>query len=138
MSVIEIGKSSKPCFVEAENDKTISQIWFKSKPVDRTFCYRAVQLQLLTDSTDQGYTRADALNPGSWSWFEVAILTDEDSDAPRKKDGIDLVWRSHGNRLDPDDTGLSLSRSYGKVFDRRDEILDALEVESSFFGIQCC
>jgi hypothetical protein len=67
------------------------------------------------------------MNPGSWSWFEVAILPDEHSDIPRTRDGKDLVWRSHGNRSDPQDAA-TLSRCYGKVFDRREQILDALEV----------
>lgn len=128
MSIVEIAKSTTSCLIKAENDTTSSRIWFKSKPVDRTFCYRAAQLQLSTDSSDQGYTSADTLNPGSWSWFEIVILPDEDSDTPRSKGGKELAWRSHGNRSDPEDTSTSLSRCFGKIFDRREEILDALEV----------
>ncbi|KAF5360636.1 hypothetical protein D9756_004637 [Leucocoprinus leucothites] len=137
MTIIEIAKSSIPCLAKAETGEAISQVWFKSKPVDRSFCYRAAQLQLLTDSKDQGCTQADLLNPGCWSWFEIVILPDGTTDTPRKKDGKDLVWRSHGNRSDPEDTASSLNRCYGKVFDRREEILDILEI-GNVIAVRVC
>ncbi|KXN83116.1 Calcium-independent phospholipase A2-gamma [Leucoagaricus sp. SymC.cos] len=137
MTIVELAKSTDSCFIEAEDSQTISRIWFKSKPIDRNFCYRVVQLQLLTDSCDQGYTQADTLNPGSWSWFEVVILPDENSDIPRNKDGKELVWRSHGNRSDSQDVARSPSRFFGKVFDRREEILDSLEV-GNVIAVRAC
>ncbi|KAF5360891.1 hypothetical protein D9756_004636 [Leucocoprinus leucothites] len=120
MTIIEIAKSSNPCLVKAENGEAISQVWFKSKPVDRLFCYRAAQLQLLTDSKDQGCTEADFLNPGFWSWFEVVILPD----------GPQTL---RGRRTEE----TCLNRFYGKVFDRREEILDILEI-GNVIAVRVC
>lgn len=130
MSIIEVAKSVTTCLLKAESSATSSRIWFKSKPVDQTFCYRVAQLQLSTDSCDQGHNDTDSLNPGGWSWFEIVILPDDSSDIPRTKHGKELAWRSHSNRLDPQDTADNISRCYGKVFDRREEILNVLEVST--------
>ena len=125
-------QSEAPCEpVEAHSDKVESKIWFKSKPVKRDFCYRVTQLQLCTDSCDQG--NADDKRAGSWTWFELVILADENSDEPKKsKEGKELVWRSHRNRLAND---KSPTRHFGAVFDRRSELLANFEVRClSNFG----
>lgn len=44
---------------------------------------------------------------GNWTWFELAILENESAFAPRVKDGVELVWKSHYNRF--------LSEEYGWV-----------------------
>jgi hypothetical protein len=126
MSVKEIASSSTPVLVEATSEAVVSQIWFKTVPIDRPFSYRAVQLQLQTDSSDQGHETG--VEPGSWSWFELVIFEDAHTDKPRLKDGKELVWRSHGNRTDPLDVKVSMARHFGVVFDRRHDLLDALEV----------
>ena len=116
-----------PCRVEGRDSSVSSQIWFKSKPVDKAFCYRVTQLQLCTDSHDQGTLAAslDSNVGGSWTWFEVVILPDEHSTTPRKsKYGKELAWRSHNNRLG--NTGPT--RHFGAVFDRRSELMQNFEV----------
>jgi hypothetical protein len=122
--------SSTIVLVNTQEPKTVEglvggaetkEIWFKSKPVDRKFCYRVAQLQLSTDSHDQGFVDNSLL--GSYSWFEVSILEDEKATEPRFKDTRELTWRSHSNRLGVKD----VSRHYGVVFDRRGQLLDDLE-----------
>lgn len=117
-------KSESECYVGADGPDITSEYWFKSKPIDRDFCFRVTQLQLCTSSRDQG--NADDKNAGSWTWFELVILADEDATEPKlSKEGKPLVWRSHSNRL-ANDTNPTLH--FGAVFDRRSELLTALEV----------
>ena len=130
MPVKEIASSSTPVLVEATSDAVVSQIWFKTDPIDRLFCYRVGQLQLQTDSSDQG--NVTGLKPGSWSWFELVIFEDAHTDKPRLKDGKELVWQSHGNRTDPLNAKASVAKHFGIVFDRRQHLLDALEVNLRF------
>lgn len=61
------------------------------------------RLQLLAESHDQGF--ADVPSAGNWTWFELAILENECAHAPRLKDGVELVWRSHDNRFLLEDFG---------------------------------
>uniref|UniRef100_A0A0W0FFI5 PNPLA domain-containing protein n=1 Tax=Moniliophthora roreri TaxID=221103 RepID=A0A0W0FFI5_MONRR len=117
-------KSEASCEpVIARDDQVQSKIWFKSKPVDRNFCYRVTQLQLCTDSRDQGY--ADDRSAGSWTWFELVILPSEAATEPKKsKEGKELSWRSHNNQLG----NHNATRHFGVVFDRRSELLANFEV----------
>ena len=142
MHIQEIARSSSPCRVEAKSEALVSQIWFKSDPIDRLFLFRAVQLQLQTDSRDHGHSESDSSSreaPGGaagWSWFELVIFHDKDATEPVERDGKMLVWRSHGNRTDPHDNTNSVSRHFGVVFDRRQTLLDILEVrEFSLFSL---
>lgn len=137
MSTIEvIAQSSGPSLAEATSEETVANLWFKTEPVDRRFCYRAVQLQLETLSSDQGVD--DALNgAGSWSWFELAVFRNADSQSPVVKDGKALVWRSHGNRTDPLDTNESDSLHFGMIFDRRHDLFDAIEI-GNVIGVRVC
>jgi hypothetical protein len=129
-------QSDAPCVpVAASDDQVTSRIWFKSQPVDRKFCFRVTQLQLATDSKDQGYVLDK--KAGSWTWFELVILQDETSNEPkRSKDGKELVWRSHSNRLGNDTV---TTRHFGAVFDRRSDLLANLEVsDGSFYDRGIC
>jgi hypothetical protein len=124
-------QSDAPCLpVKARDDQVTSRIWFKSQPVDRNFCFRVTQLQLATDSKDQGWVNDK--KAGSWTWFELVILQDETSNEPkRSKDGKELVWRSHSNRLGNDTVA---TRHFGAVFDRRSDLLANLEVRDDPFA----
>ncbi|PPQ86546.1 hypothetical protein CVT25_007204 [Psilocybe cyanescens] len=135
MSIQELARSSTRCRVEATDETLVSQLWFKTDPVDRAFLYRAVQLQLQTDSRDHGHS--DAVMPGGWSWFELVVFKDKDSTEVVVKDGKTYAWRSHGNRTDPEDQNQSIARHFGMVFDRRQELLDALEV-GNVIGVRVC
>jgi hypothetical protein len=145
MHIQEIARSSSACRVEATSETLVSQIWFKSDPIDRLFLYRAVQLQLQTDSRDHGNSSTTATTAtttetagggggggGGWSWFELVVFRDKDATEPLERDGKLLAWRSHGNRTDPLDTANSVSRHFGVVFDRRQALLDILEVRAFF------
>ena len=63
MPVKEIASTSTPVLVEATSEAVVSQIWFKTDPIDRLFCYHA-QLQLQIDSSDQDHETG--AEPGSW------------------------------------------------------------------------
>ena len=84
------------------------------------------QLQLQTDSSDQG--NVAELKPRSWSWFDLVIFEDAHTDKPRLKDGKELVWQSHGNRTDPLNAKAPVAKHFEIGFDRRQNLLDALEV----------
>lgn len=61
------------------------------------------------------------------------MFRDKDATEPLERDGKLLAWRSHGNRTDPLDTANSVSRHFGVVFDRRQALLDILEVRAFVF-----
>lgn len=109
-------------------DGIVTEIWFKTEPLTPTLVYRLAQLQLTTDSHDQGF--ADDAEAGCYSWFEICILADANATEPRQKDGRTLTWRSHGNRVGVSDA----SRHFGVVFDRRGEMLDDLEVSTQIMA----
>ncbi|KDQ16906.1 hypothetical protein BOTBODRAFT_219380 [Botryobasidium botryosum FD-172 SS1] len=126
--------SDKICeLYSSDDDAYCYKLWFKSEPVDRSFCYRVAQLQLVTDSHDQGWISEESVYLGSWSWFEVVILADANATEPRFKGKRELKWRSHNNRIGVPDK----SRHFGIVFDRRGELLDDLEV-GNVIGVRLC
>src|SRR5689334_6529046 len=92
----DIAKSSSSCIVKGTENNIVQRVvWFKSQPVDRDFCFRAAQLQLVTDSCDQGSAPPGKENQSGSSWFEVCILQGPDATSARTKDGEELRWRSH-------------------------------------------
>ncbi|KAH6902482.1 hypothetical protein BKA70DRAFT_1435208 [Coprinopsis sp. MPI-PUGE-AT-0042] len=66
-------------------------VWLQSdERFDRNFCVRVTQLQLSTDSWDQGNVRD--IKAGRWTWFELVILRgDSTSDEPKYRDGKELA-----------------------------------------------
>jgi hypothetical protein len=116
-------RSSEPVTLPADSAEVRSRLWIKSKPIDRNFANRVAQIQLCTDSHDQG--GVDDRSQGSWTWFEIVILPDTTTDVPKRtKDGREMSWRSHSNQL-----GLqSSTRHFGLTFDRRSELLACLEI----------
>lgn len=118
-----LAASSIPSHVVAgESGDPVSEIWFKTEPLTSTIIYRLAQLQLWTDSHDQGAEVTDAAE--GRSWFELCILPNETATEPKEQDGDALTWKSHSNRIGVKEA----SRHFGAVFDRRGELLDALEV----------
>ncbi|KAK0567692.1 hypothetical protein OC861_002546 [Tilletia horrida] len=96
--------------------------WFRSEPLTPVFVNRLAQLQLCTNSRDQGW--ASQRDHGSWSWFEVALL-DGTTFTPRKfPEGREMVWISHFNQLAEEKSTLH----YGRTFDRRSELLANMDV----------
>jgi hypothetical protein len=99
-----------------------------------------VQLQLCTDSRDQGFASGAVCPPrpwtvyspsrppdksqGSWSWFELVILPNASTDVPKRtKDGYEMAYKSHGNQLAHDERTMH----YGLMFDRRSRLLANIE-----------
>jgi hypothetical protein len=122
-------QSESACYVGATGPDVVSDTWFR-KRVDRHFCNRVTQIQPYTNSCDQG--AATDILAGSWTWFELAILKDETSTEPKSKDGHNLVWRSHSNRLA---NATSPTRHFGAVLDRRSDLLVNLEVRRMQFVV---
>ncbi|KAK7434582.1 hypothetical protein VKT23_020118 [Stygiomarasmius scandens] len=124
--------STDSCEIRGTSEDVASEIWFKSKPVTDSFCYRVTQLQLCTDSRDQGF--ADDKSKGNWTWFEIVILPDEQATEPRRnKDGKELAWISHNNQLANQDSTMH----FGAIFDRRCELLVNLEV-GDVLAVRAC
>ncbi|KIJ45435.1 hypothetical protein M422DRAFT_29882, partial [Sphaerobolus stellatus SS14] len=95
----------------------VSELWFKSAPLSRNFANRVVQIQLCTDSHDQGWATVKA--QGSWSWFDIVILSNANTDVPKHtKDGHEMAWRSHANQIGQDTS----TRHFGLIFDRQSEL----------------
>ena len=118
-------RSNGPESVYSKGPEVASKIWFKSDPITRDFCYRLTQLQLVTKSQDQG--SINDKSKGNWTWFDIVIFPDSKDETLRKdKDGKELIYRSHNNQL----ANKQLSLHFGKVFDRRSDLLANLEVGS--------
>ncbi|KAF7976534.1 hypothetical protein HWV62_6170 [Athelia sp. TMB] len=122
---------NEPFIVEAEDHQYQKKIWFKTEPITREFCYRVAQIQLWTNSQDQGYV--DDRSAGTWSYFDVVILEDNNATEPRIKDGKELAWHSHGNRLGFNEP----STVFGVAFDRRRDLLDDLE-PGNIIAVRAC
>ncbi|EAU86152.2 phospholipase [Coprinopsis cinerea okayama7 len=136
MSTVKtLGESNVPKLAQASSAETVSQLWFKTKPISRKFCYRAVQLQLETISSDQGHDESHG--NVSWSWFELVVFKDGQSEEPVIKNGQPLVWKSHNNRTDPLDTRAADSLHFGIIFDRRHDLFDLIEI-GNVIGIRVC
>ena len=123
-SVTQIARTDSPLRVLGGPDNTTSySLWFKTDPLERTLCHSIAQLQLITDSRDQGSGDDESAN-GSRSWFELAILSDAKATEPRVKNNTPLVWTSHTNNV----AMKERSQHFGVVFDRRHDLLNELEV----------
>jgi hypothetical protein len=74
------------------------------------------------------------ISQGSWTWFEVVILPNSESEEPKRtKDGREMAWRSHANQTAHGDKTLH----YGLMFDRRSELLASLEVDN-VLAVRAC
>ncbi|KAF8590665.1 hypothetical protein K439DRAFT_40474 [Ramaria rubella] len=129
---IEIGD---PCHVRARSGDTVFQTWFSTPPLDRGLLSKIARMQLKTVSRDQGWCS----NPGagSWSWFELAIISAGDRGKPavkrREGYGEDFVWLSHRNLVAMREN----QHLEGMVFDHDHEIWQHLE-EGDRIEIRVC
>lgn len=74
------------------------------------------------------------LSQGAWSWFEIAILPDENSEVPKRtKDDHEMAWKSHSNQLAHEPRTMH----YGYMFDRRSELLAHIEV-GDVLAVRAC
>ncbi|KAI0076887.1 FabD/lysophospholipase-like protein [Panus rudis PR-1116 ss-1] len=131
--LVEIANSVEPKVVEGLDDASyVQEVWFKSNSLDRTFCYRAIQLQLVTESHDQGFV--DDATQGSWSWFEIAVMENDEATAPKSVNGKPAVWRSHCNNL----VSQEPTKHFGMLYDRRHELLNSIEIGNVLAVRACC
>lgn len=103
---------------------TLSQIWFKTKPLDLTACRRISHVQLFT----QLILPVQPLSPPQ---FRLAILAGRNHHSPRMKHGKPLIWRSHSLWYDQE-PGFRYTSQYGVVFERKSELIASLEVSGVF------
>ncbi|KAK7687056.1 hypothetical protein QCA50_009556 [Cerrena zonata] len=118
--------------VESLTGAITTTILFQTEPLDRTFCYRVLQIQLITQSCDQGVIENDPMDSGSGSWFEIMILR---PGATTKKNGKDkvLLWHSHNNSFAVDEMTLH----GGKLFDRRHQLLNSFQA-GDVIAVRAC
>ncbi|PWN39418.1 FabD/lysophospholipase-like protein [Ceraceosorus guamensis] len=125
-----------PLVVQVTEQDSVSQTWFTSQPLSRKFVSRVAEIQLCTDSHDQG--AAALAGAGSQTWFDIAILPSADStEIKRSKSGREMVWTSHFNQISPDHSLNVPVRHFGTVFDRRADLLACL-AEGDVLAIRVC
>ncbi|CAO2648169.1 Nn.00g090910.m01.CDS01 [Neocucurbitaria sp. VM-36] len=117
--------------LESPDEQIHAEVWFQSPPLKANTIRRIDRLQLYAESHDQGF--ADNESGGNWTWFELAILEDEYSKAPRAKDGIELVWKSHRNRFLTDEYGWK----EGQEFDEDHDLFRLLE-DGNVIAVRIC
>ncbi|GAB7348910.1 hypothetical protein MBLNU459_g7600t1 [Dothideomycetes sp. NU459] len=108
-----------------------AEVWFQTPPLDTATIGKIHAVQLLAETHDQGYY--DAGDGGNWTWLEFALLSSKDSVTPRMKDGVELVWMSHYNRLCSKDYGWA----EGMVFEAQHDMLRLIE-EGNVIAVRLC
>lgn len=115
-----------------------TRIWFKSpvclfsinwnsqsllmQPLEQDTIRLINGVKLFAESHDQDWCGDD--EQGNWTWFEIAILENEDATAPRMVGNEELVKLSHMNSFRSSD----YTWQGGQVFTMDDEFLSSLEV----------
>ncbi|GAB1202606.1 hypothetical protein APSETT445_001225 [Aspergillus pseudonomiae] len=84
--------------VKAEDGNIEAAIWFRLPPITPSVLRRIQFLQLFAESGDQGFV--GDRDAGTWTWFELAILENEEKDEPMIKNNIQYVWKSHLNPME--------------------------------------
>ncbi|CZT06466.1 uncharacterized protein RAG0_12167 [Rhynchosporium agropyri] len=94
----KIPSSLKGKFVIShDHEEILSAPPAPSDELDPTTIEELKSVQLVSECHDQGF--CDVPENGVWGWFELCIIENDSAQTPRKKDGIELVWISHNNRL---------------------------------------
>ncbi|KNG89948.1 hypothetical protein ANOM_001675 [Aspergillus nomiae NRRL 13137] len=101
------------------------------EPITPSVLRRIQFLQLFAESGDQGFV--GDRDAGTWTWFELAILENEEKDEPMIKNNIQYVWKSH---LNPMKTP-NFKSNHGMVFDQTHNSLRSLEV-GNVIAIRIC
>ena len=114
-------RSPKERIYVSPDNQSNAVVWFTSPVLLEEDIQHIDKVQLFADSHDQGY--ANDPRAGNWTWFELALMENKASTAPRYKDGIALVWRSHRNRF----LDAKYDWAKGAQFGARHDILRLLE-----------
>ncbi|KAF4485004.1 Calcium-independent phospholipase A2-gamma [Colletotrichum fructicola Nara gc5] len=117
--------------IEAVDAEVQSKVWFRSPRLDADTIKRINRIQLHTKSSDQGQCLDK--EAGTWTWFEIAIMADEQAETPRIKDGIKLTWESH---LNVQAQSVPEERA-GREFRTGEKMFGALE-EGNVLAVQIC
>ncbi|KAF3003991.1 hypothetical protein E8E14_007678 [Neopestalotiopsis sp. 37M] len=115
----------------SEDEQTVSQIWFKSRPLRSDTIQPIKSIRLFAESHDQGF--AEDPNAGNWTWFELAIFESPTSKTPRSKDGVELVWESHTNRFKT----TEYEWKEGYLFGKYDDMMRLIE-DGNVLGVRLC
>ncbi|KAG8787545.1 hypothetical protein FRC12_015468 [Ceratobasidium sp. 428] len=121
-----------PCYAYSHDPTVVSKIWFATPPLDKNTIQHLSEVQLFTDSTDQGWASDRS---GSYSWFELVIL-EPHSDTSLQQNNLELAWKSHDNPIGIDNDKIL----GGHVFQRQeaDSLLHGLLDEGSRIGVRVC
>ncbi|CAE6487031.1 unnamed protein product [Rhizoctonia solani] len=107
---------SDPIRVVSRTDEGAAEVWFTTQPLDEEYIANIAEIQLTTESKDQGWV--DSASNSGHSRFDLAILATPDSKQPRVHNGLPLTWTSHCNPL----AGKEYRRLRGKSFHHEDPI----------------
>ncbi|KAG8700205.1 hypothetical protein FRC09_006109 [Ceratobasidium sp. 395] len=121
-----------PCYVYSDDPRVVSKIWFTTPPLDKNTIKHLSEVQLFTDSSDEGWANDKS---ESYSWFELVVLG-PDSETPLRQDNLDLAWKSHDNPIGIDNDKIL----DGHVFRRQDAdgLLHGLLSEGNRIGVRVC
>ncbi|KAG8742964.1 hypothetical protein FRC10_000586 [Ceratobasidium sp. 414] len=120
-----------PCYVHSTDHVMVSKLWFSTPPLDKNTIDRLSEIQLFTESRDQGWADDDSW---SYSWFELVVLRSQDDTTPLLHNNYELAWRSHGNEIRSSTNKLL----EGRTFNRDDDLLRGLLVEGNSIGVRVC
>ncbi|CAA7261941.1 unnamed protein product [Cyclocybe aegerita] len=109
------------CHVKATDSGVASKIWFMSKDFDQASLGMLVSVQLSTVARDQGFSPSS--DDGSWTWFEIVILTSPFNQSPKIVGGRSLKWFSHCNKR----AVSSNTKLWGPKFEKSHEMFEYLE-----------
>lgn len=87
------------CSVEAADATLAAQVWFTTPKLDQKTINQLESLQLFTHSSfKHPDTVKEPIPAGdTFSWFDIAILSDPAAEKPKVVNGVSMVWVSHIN-----------------------------------------
>ncbi|KAG9119619.1 hypothetical protein FRC07_005285 [Ceratobasidium sp. 392] len=120
-----------PCYVRSQDHSVVSKLWFTTPPLDETTIQQLSEVQLFTESSDQGWADDKSW---SYSWFELVVLGSHTDTEPLKRNGYELAWRSHANPVGVQNNEIL----EGSVFDRGHALLSGLLSTGNCIGVRVC
>jgi len=133
--------TTKEINASARDQQPVRRLWFESSPFTSLHAIgRLATLRLSTHCHHQGWVSLP--DQGSWSWFEVALLTVDAAEATQasgeqrvkhREDGTTLSWVSHRIPVDQ----KKPAHLEGSLFDTDHELFTHLEVGDAI-GVFAC
>jgi len=134
---LEEASTTNQLTVTATNAEAVRRLWFETKPLTSPRVINGfATLRLVTHCAHQGWVSEP--DKGTWSWFEVAILSKnsgaEGECVKKPDDGTPLRWFMHSV---PVDTKEPKHRYLGSLLSANHELFAFLQV-GDFIGIFVC